>query len=51
MEAALAKGWSAQALAGIATSPSDMMSDMHGDAEYRAHLVGVLARRAVDKAG
>jgi carbon-monoxide dehydrogenase medium subunit len=51
MEDALAKNWSAQALAGIATSPSDMMSDMHGDAEYRAHLVGVLARRAVAKAG
>jgi CO/xanthine dehydrogenase FAD-binding subunit len=28
-----------------------MMSDMHGDAAYRAHLVGVLARRAVAKAG
>ena len=51
MEAALAKAWSAQSLAGIATSASDMMSDMHGDAAYRAHLVGVLARRAVAKAG
>jgi len=51
MEAALAKAWSAQSLAGIATSPSDMMSDMHADAEYRAHLVGVMARRAVAKAG
>jgi carbon-monoxide dehydrogenase medium subunit len=51
MEAALAKAWSAQSLAGIATNASDMMSDMHGDAAYRAHLVGVLARRAVAKAG
>ena len=51
MEAALAKTWSAQALAGVATSASDMMSDIHGDAAYRAHLVGVLARRAVAKAG
>jgi aerobic carbon-monoxide dehydrogenase medium subunit len=51
MEAALAKSWSAQSLAGVATSASDMMSDMHGDAVYRAHLVGVLARRAVAKAG
>jgi carbon-monoxide dehydrogenase medium subunit len=51
MEAALAKDWSAQALSGVATSASDMMSDMHGDAAYRAHLVGVLARRAVAKAG
>jgi carbon-monoxide dehydrogenase medium subunit len=51
MEAALAKSWAAQSLAGIATSAADMMSDMHGDAAYRAHLVGVLARRAVAKAG
>jgi carbon-monoxide dehydrogenase medium subunit len=51
MEAALAGGWSAQALAGIAADPADMMSDMHGDGAYRAHLVGVLARRAVAAAG
>jgi len=51
MEAALAKTWSAQSLAGVPTSASDMMSDMHADAAYRAHLVGVLARRAVAKAG
>ena len=51
MEAALAKDFTAQSLAGVATSASDMMSDMHGDAAYRAHLVGVLARRAVAKAG
>ena len=51
MEAALAKAWSAQSLAGVATNAADMMSDMHADAAYRAHLVGVLARRAVAKAG
>jgi carbon-monoxide dehydrogenase medium subunit len=50
MEAALAKAWSAQSLAGVPTNASDMMSDMHADAAYRAHLVGVLARRAVAKA-
>jgi carbon-monoxide dehydrogenase medium subunit len=51
MEAALGKGWSAQSLAGIAVNAADMMSDIHADGAYRAHLVGVLARRAVAKAG
>jgi carbon-monoxide dehydrogenase medium subunit len=51
MEAALAKGWSAQALAGVTTDAGRMMSDIHADAAYRAHLVGVMARRAVAKAG
>lgn len=51
MEAALAKGWNAQALAGVATDASTMMNDIHGDPAYRAHLVGVMARRAVAKAG
>jgi carbon-monoxide dehydrogenase medium subunit len=47
MEAALAKDWSAAALNGIASDAKDMVSDIHGDAAYRAHLVGVMARRAV----
>ena len=51
MEAALGKSWSAQSLAGVSVKPSDMLSDMHADAAYRAHLVGVLAKRAVAKAG
>jgi carbon-monoxide dehydrogenase medium subunit len=50
MESALGKSWSAQALDGISTDVSLMMSDIHADASYRAHLVGVMARRAVAKA-
>jgi carbon-monoxide dehydrogenase medium subunit len=50
-EAALGSSWGAQALANLATNAADMMSDMHADAAYRAHLVGVMARRAVAKAG
>src|SRR5262249_35625393 len=51
METALAASWSAPSLANVATPASDMMSDIHGDTAYRAHLVGVLARRAVAAAG
>ena len=47
MEAALGKDWSAAALNGIATNANQMVSDIHGDAAYRAHLVCVMARRAV----
>ena len=50
-EAALGKGWSAQSLKGLATDAGKMMSDIHADAAYRAHLVGVMAGRAVAKAG
>jgi len=28
-------------------SDADLNSDIHGSAEYRAHLVGVMAKRAV----
>ena len=51
MEAALAKGWSAQSLDGLAGDAAKMMSDIHADAQYRAHLVGVMARRAVAASG
>jgi len=47
MEAALAKNFSPDALKGINTSPDGFNSDIHGSAEYRAHLVGVMAQRAV----
>ena len=47
MEAALAGRFSPKSLEGIATDPADLNSDIHASAEYRAHLIGVMARRAV----
>lgn len=51
MEDALAKNFSADAVAGIAVPASGLNSDIHGSAEYRAHLVTVMAKRAVAAAG
>jgi carbon-monoxide dehydrogenase medium subunit len=51
MEQALAANWSADAVAGIKVDPADMLSDIHGSADYRAHLVTVMAKRAVVAAG
>ena len=47
MEAALGANFSPDAVAGIKTDPSELFSDLHGDSLYRAHLVGVMAKRAV----
>jgi carbon-monoxide dehydrogenase medium subunit len=47
MEDALAKNWSADALKSIGVPAADLQSDLHASAEYRAHLIGVMARRAV----
>ncbi len=46
-EQALAKRFAPKSLDGMSASARDMNSDIHADAEYRAHLVGVMARRAV----
>ena len=47
METALAQSFAPDAVASIAIRPEGMNSDIHGSAEYRAHLVTVLAKRAV----
>ncbi len=46
-EAALASNWSEGAVAGLKASGSGLNSDIHADAEYRAHLIGVMTKRAV----
>ena len=47
MEQALTREWSAEAIAAIKTPADGLNSDIHASAEYRAHLIGVMAKRAV----
>ncbi len=51
MESALAGNFSADALQGVSVSAGNLNADIHASAEYRAHLVVVMARRAVAAAG
>jgi carbon-monoxide dehydrogenase medium subunit len=50
MEQALASNFSPDAVATIKVSAEDLNSDIHASAEYRAHLVTVMAKRAVEAA-
>ncbi len=50
-EEALKKRFSPKSLEGLTVTAEGLNSDIHGSAEYRAHLIGVLARRAVAAAG
>ena len=47
MEAALGKSFSPDAVADIAVPQDNLNSDIHASAEYRAHLITVMAKRAV----
>lgn len=46
-EALSSKGFSPDSLAGVTVDPSGLNSDIHADAAYRAHLIVVMAKRAV----
>jgi len=50
LEAALSKDFSVAAARGVKISPDTLNEDMHASAEYRAHLIPVLAGRAIERA-
>ena len=47
LEAALSADFAAGAVDGVAVSADGLVGDIHGSAEYRAHLIKVMAKRAV----
>jgi carbon-monoxide dehydrogenase medium subunit len=49
-EEALKKRFAAKSIEGMTVPATGMNSDIHGSAEYRAHLIGVMARRALAEA-
>lgn len=49
-EEALQKRFSPKVLEGVDVPAEGVNSDIHGSADYRAHLINVLARRAVEAA-
>lgn len=49
-EEALKKRFSPKSIEGMTVPATGMNSDIHASAEYRAHLIGVLARRALAEA-
>ncbi|HEX2527719.1 MAG TPA: xanthine dehydrogenase family protein subunit M [Geminicoccus sp.] len=49
-EAALASNFSASAIENLTVDASGLNSDIHASADYRAHLVKVVAKRALAKA-
>jgi carbon-monoxide dehydrogenase medium subunit len=49
MEEALAKSFKPASVKGIAVPAGDLNGDMHASPEYRAHLITVMAERAVAK--
>jgi carbon-monoxide dehydrogenase medium subunit len=50
LEQALAKDFTPASAGAVSLPSDDLNSDMHASAEYRAHLVPVVAKRAVEQA-
>ena len=50
-EEALSSTFGADAVADLKVDGSGMISDLHGSGDYRAHLVGVMTKRAVSALG
>jgi carbon-monoxide dehydrogenase medium subunit len=50
-EAALTESFSEEALDSASIDAADLNADLHASAEFRAHLVGVMAKRAVKAIG
>ncbi len=46
-ESALDKAWGEASVASLKASADGLNADIHADADYRAHLVGVMTKRAV----
>ncbi len=51
IEQALTRSWDPAVVDTVTIAPEGMLSDIHGSADYRAHLVKVMAKRAVAAAG
>lgn len=49
LEQALDKSFTAEAAAGVAIDASELSSDLHATAAYRANLIGVMTQRAVTR--
>jgi aerobic carbon-monoxide dehydrogenase medium subunit len=50
MEERLTTKFDADAISGVKVDAGNLVSDIHAAADYRAHLIGVMARRAVQSA-
>jgi aerobic carbon-monoxide dehydrogenase medium subunit len=50
LEKALSANFEPNAVSAWDANPADLMGDMHGSAEYRAHLIRVMTMRAIEAA-